>query len=134
MANKYRAVVTTVDGIRFSSKAESKRYSELKLLERAGTIYDLALQPQFKFVVEGKPLLFPNGRQAVFTADFQYREEGRGLVVEDVGSPATRTEAYALKTALFRLLFPKIVFVELGKAKSTKSKWTYRNTRLRSAA
>lgn len=45
--SKYRAVPTMVDGIRFASKKEARRYGELKLLERAGEIWDLELQPKF---------------------------------------------------------------------------------------
>lgn len=45
--HKFNAVKTTVDGIRFDSKREAKRYGELKLLERAGQIRRLRLQPEF---------------------------------------------------------------------------------------
>jgi len=45
--SKYRAVKETVDGITFASKAEARRYAELKLLEKAGVIRDLRLQPEF---------------------------------------------------------------------------------------
>lgn len=45
MKNKYKAVKTTVDGIKFDSKAEARRYTQLKLLERAGQIQpDIILQ------------------------------------------------------------------------------------------
>ncbi len=42
---KYRAQPTIVDGIRFHSKGEARRYQELRLLERAGEITNLELQP-----------------------------------------------------------------------------------------
>ena len=45
--SKYGAVKTTLDGITFASKKEAKRYAELKLLERAGEIEGLELQPKF---------------------------------------------------------------------------------------
>ncbi|MBN1114444.1 MAG: DUF1064 domain-containing protein, partial [Oligoflexia bacterium] len=48
--NKYKNVKTTVDGITFDSKKEADRYSELKLLERAGKIKDLILQPKFEII------------------------------------------------------------------------------------
>lgn len=41
---KYRAVISTLDGIKFASKKEMKRYACLKLLERAGQISDLKRQ------------------------------------------------------------------------------------------
>lgn len=46
--SKYGAVKTEVDGIVFASKKEAKRYQELKLLERAGEIRGLQLQPRFE--------------------------------------------------------------------------------------
>ena len=39
--NKYHAVQTEVDGIRFDGKAEAARWSELRLAERAGAITQL---------------------------------------------------------------------------------------------
>lgn len=45
--HKFGAVPTVVDGVRFHSKAEARRYGELKLLQKAGEIRDLTLQPRF---------------------------------------------------------------------------------------
>lgn len=113
--HKYGAVKTVVDGITFPSKKEARRWSELKLLERAGEIAGLERQPKFYFEIGGKPLKFPNGRRAVFTADFAYADvRAREQVVEDVkGGKATRTEAYALRRVLFEALYPHIRFREV---------------------
>ena len=46
--NKYKAKPLTVDGIRFASQREGSRYRELKLLEKAGQITGLELQPVFE--------------------------------------------------------------------------------------
>lgn len=45
--NKCRNKKVQVDMYIFDSIRESQRYKELKLLERAGTITDLELQPRF---------------------------------------------------------------------------------------
>ena len=45
--SKYGATPTTVDGITFHSAKEARRYGELKLLEYAGEIRGLRLQPEF---------------------------------------------------------------------------------------
>jgi hypothetical protein len=50
MIHKYRAISETVDGHKFPSKAEARRYRELKLLQAAGKIRGLELQPVFKLV------------------------------------------------------------------------------------
>ena len=46
-AHKFGAIATTVDGIRFDSKAEAARYQDLLLLEKAGQIRNLTRQPVF---------------------------------------------------------------------------------------
>jgi dsDNA-binding SOS-regulon protein len=47
--NKYNAKKTVVDGITFHSKKEADRYCELRLLQKAGQISHLELQPVFNF-------------------------------------------------------------------------------------
>lgn len=47
MKSKYKAIPTIVDGIRFKSKGEARRYSQLRLLEKAGKISGLACHPFF---------------------------------------------------------------------------------------
>jgi hypothetical protein len=103
--NKYSAVKTVVDGHKFDSKKEARRYGELKLLKSAGEISWLRLQPKFRFRIDGRNVMirskgYPNGRQATYTADFQY-EQGGKIVVEDVkGGAATDTEASRLRRAM----------------------------------
>lgn len=75
--NKYRAKKTVVDGIVFDSDKEARRYQDLKLLVRAGTIKDLELQHVFPIELNGYKI-------CKYKADFVYRDiEGR-MVVEDV--------------------------------------------------
>lgn len=95
-ANKYRAKATKVDGIRFASQAEAKRYGELKALEKAKEITGLVLQPKFPlYDVTG----FCVGH---WVGDFSYRCHRRGCeVVEDVKSKATRTALYRWKKRHF---------------------------------
>lgn len=47
--SKYHNIKTTVDGILFDSKAEARRYSELKILKQAGLIDSFKRQPSFLF-------------------------------------------------------------------------------------
>jgi hypothetical protein len=96
--HKYGAVATTIDGIRFTSKAEGRRYETLKLMQRAGEIKDLQLQPKFllqdKFQHEGKTV-----RTIYYVADFLYTDKRGKKIVEDV--KGMKTEAYLLKRKLF---------------------------------
>ena len=48
--NKLHNIPTVVDGIRFASRLEARRYSELKLLEKAGEITDLRWQVPFELI------------------------------------------------------------------------------------
>ncbi len=92
--SKYGNRKTTVDGITFDSVKEAARYSTLRLLERAGEITDLELQPTYVLDVNGHPV-------CRYRADFRYREKGR-LVVEDV--KGFKTEEYRLKARLMKAI------------------------------
>lgn len=91
---KYGAIKTEVDGIRFASKREAARYRELKLLERAGAIVGLQLQPSYPLVINGMNC----GR---YVGDFAYLENRR-LVIED--SKGFRTPVYRLKRKLMKAI------------------------------
>jgi len=91
--SKYRAVKETVDGITFASKAEARRYAELKLLEKAGEIFDLRVQPEYDLCA------WQNGNAPVvgkYRADFSYLDvRTKCGVVEDV--KGFRTPLYRWK-------------------------------------
>lgn len=92
--HKFKAQKTTVDGVQFASKKESKRYSILKLLERAGEISGLTLQPEFVLSVNDHLI-------CKYIADFTYTEKGK-VIVEDV--KGFKTREYRLKKKLLRAL------------------------------
>ena len=103
--NKYRNVKVTVDNIIFDSTNEEKSYKELKLLERAGKIKDLVLQPEF-------PLQLSDKANRNYKADFMYYEEDTGkTVVEDV--KGVKTPVYKLKKVRFLYLYPQYDFREI---------------------
>jgi hypothetical protein len=95
--NKYAAQPVEADGYTFASKAEHRRYEQLKLMLLAGEIQDLVLHPKFSLIVYGVKV----GR---YTADFMYFDMRLARrVVEDVkGGNATRTEAYGLRKKLMK--------------------------------
>lgn len=88
--HKYSAIAQVVDGHRFPSKREARRYGELKMLVLAGVITGLQLQPKYPLGVEDNPVLlksqgYPNGRRAAYFADFKYTDQQTGdVIVEDV--------------------------------------------------
>ena len=75
--HKYGAKKTIVDGIKFDSAAEAKRYTSLKSMEKSGMISKLVLQPKFSFCVDGQKMFD-------LIADFQYETENGSIITEDV--------------------------------------------------
>lgn len=100
--NKYKNKKVQVDMYVFDSIAESKRYKELKLLEKAGRIKELELQPRF-LLQEGFKKNGKTYRKIEYVADFQYEENGK-LVVEDV--KGIQTDVFKLKHKLFEHEYP----------------------------
>ena len=100
MRNKFNAIKTTVDGLQFDSRAEARRWQELKMLERAGEIERLERQVQFSLVVEGQTI-------ATYTADFRYWTTAlpKERVVEDVKSaPTAKKRDFVLIRKLMRAI------------------------------
>lgn len=87
--NKYRAQITEVDGIRFHSKREASRWSELKLLEKAGEITDLNRQVRFEFKSHSIEITTERGKPYGYVADFTYRDKSGLRVIEDVKGVTT---------------------------------------------
>lgn len=103
---KYNARKTAVDGITFDSKKEARRYSELKLMEKAGEIYNLELQPRFllqdKFRYKGEAF-----RKVEYIADFRYTDKIGATIVEDV--KGYKTETYNLKKKWFLRQYGELI-------------------------
>lgn len=104
--SKYGATRTTVDGVTFHSAKEARRYQELRLLERAGYIRGLKLQPKFPLYVKPTDSLRSTHALGIkvcdYIADFEYEESDRGYggvkwtyVVED--TKGVLTPMYRLK-------------------------------------
>lgn len=105
---KYRNTPVEVDGVKFDSKAEARRYGELLLLLRAGEIAGLEVQPKFVLTVNGVKV-------CKYFGDFAYVAVNGARVVEDVKSAATRTNpVYRLKKKLLKAC-EGIDITEVGK-------------------
>ena len=109
MYRKYHNTKTVADGIKFDSRLEAERYAQLKLMERAGDIRDLELQPEYELI----PSFKKDGktwRRTVYKADFRYiLAEGDRIIIEDVkGSTAVITDVFRLKQKLFEYRYPEL--------------------------
>jgi len=97
-----------LDGITFDSGREMQRYLELKLLERAGVILNLVLQPRFPITIAGVEIRLKSkrfhkeGRHLTYVADFRYIDAESGkVIIEDVKMQSGHlTEGYRIKRAL----------------------------------
>lgn len=94
--SKYRNRPVTIEGIRFASGREAKRWRELRLMEQAGLISALATQVTFPLTVNGQLI-------CKYIADFVYFDEKEGReVIED--AKGFRTPAYKIKRKLLLAL------------------------------
>ena len=104
MESKYKNKKTQIDMYIFDSTKEAKRYRELKLLEMAGEISNLELQPRFllqeSFKKNGKIY-----RKIEYVADFKYIENGK-TIVEDV--KGLQTDVFKIKHKLFEKKYPDL--------------------------
>ena len=114
--NKYRNKKVVIDNILFDSKKEARRYKELKLMEKAGLITNLVLQPKYEilksFKRRGK-----THRKIEYIADFGYFDnERQAEIIEDI--KGISTDVFNIKKKLFLYqLDESIVFLVIKKNK-----------------
>lgn len=90
--SKFKNKKPIIDGIKFDSISESRRYIQLKHLQELGEISHLRLQPNYPYYdKKNKKVLFK------YIADFDYCTEHGEVIVEDVKS------AYTAKLPIYRL-------------------------------
>lgn len=97
---KYNNKITVVDNIKFHSRKESLRYSQLKLYEKGELIANLRLQVAYELI----PKLVINGkteRAIKYVADFVYTDTVNNReIVEDC--KGFKTDIYKLKYRLMK--------------------------------
>ncbi|MDB4868270.1 MAG: hypothetical protein JWR03_2603 [Cohnella sp.] len=108
--SKMRNILTVVDGITFSSRAEANRYCELKASMSAGIVHLFVRQPRF-LLQEGYE---KNGEwfgKLEYVADFLVIYTDGRVEIEDVKGRRTRT--YIDKRKLFERRYPHLQIVEV---------------------
>ena len=106
MRNKYHNRKVIVDGLKFDSIKEAKRWRELCLLYRAGEIGEVERQVEF-LLIPSQRTRTPDGktkteRAVKYRADFVYLDKNGRKVVEDV--KGVRTKEYIIKRKLLLFL------------------------------
>lgn len=107
--NKYSNNKTIIDGIKFDSKKEATRYSQLKLLERAKEINNLTIQPKYELQEHFRDNTGVMQKAITYTADFSYIYKDK-VYVEDV--KGMKTDVYKIKKKLFLKKYPFVIFKE----------------------
>ena len=109
--SKMQSVECVVDGIKFQSRLEGRRYVQLKLMEQAGLIKDLELQP--KFLIQDT-VCDPYTHKKLFPihyiGDFLYNAEGQ-KICEDTKGFFTPVARIKLKLVVPR--YPETKFIIL---------------------
>lgn len=96
--SKYNNEKAEVDGKKFDSTKESKRYLELKSMVERGEISELHEQVKFTFTHNGVKI-------CSYIADFTYNKDGKE-VVEDVKSEMTKKlPVYKMKKKMMVAFF-----------------------------
>lgn len=106
MRSKYHNRKVIVDGLKFDSVKEAKRWRELCLLYRAGEIGEVERQVEF-VLIPAQRTRTPDGkakteRAVKYIADFVYLDKNGRQVVEDV--KGVRTKEYIIKRKLLLFL------------------------------
>jgi hypothetical protein len=97
--NKYRARKITIDGITFDSAAEARRWSQLRLMQRAGEITCLRRQVAYVLAPAVRYAQAKRGTPALrYIADFQYETKTGETITEDV--KGVLTEGFGIKRHL----------------------------------
>ena len=112
--SKLQSIECIVDGIKFQSRLEARRYTQLKQMEQEGVIRNLVLQP--KFLLQEKfedPYTHKKYQPIYYIGDFLYVADGCQQVVEEIKGFAT--EVFRLKFKLVIHKYPEIKFVLLKK-------------------
>lgn len=97
--SKYKAQRVEIDGIKFSSKKEGKRYQELKALQHFGDV---------KFFLRQTPFYLPGGVK--YLLDFLVFWTNGNITYEDV--KGFKTPTYKLKKKMVEALYP-ILIIEI---------------------
>lgn len=93
LKHKFKAIATELDGIKFASKKEAKRYRELKLLEQS---------EELLFFLRQVPFHLPGNTK--YICDFLCFWKDGNVTIEDV--KGMKTPMYLLKKKQVETIYP----------------------------
>lgn len=110
--NKYGNKKVLVNGEKFDSKRELRRYYQLLALQGAKEIRELQKQIKYELQEGFRDFQGKWHRPITYTADFVYRDKkyNWNVVVED--AKGFRTEVFKIKKKLLIKKYPHVIFLE----------------------
>jgi len=93
LKHKFRAIPTELDGIKFASRKEARRYRELRLLEKSGELLFFLRQVPFHLPANVK-----------YVCDFLCFWKDDTVTIEDV--KGIKTPLYVLKKKQVEAIYP----------------------------
>ena len=93
LTHKFRAIPTELDGIKFASRKEAKRYRELRLLEKSGELL---------FFLRQVPFHLPGNVK--YVCDFFCFWKDGNITIEDV--KGIKMPMYVLKKKQVEAIYP----------------------------
>lgn len=112
--SKYKAKksIDPITGVKYDSKKEHRRASQLKLLERGGKVSNLKEQVRFELLPTFKDNQNKTERSIVYVADFTYNKDGKEIVEDLKSSMTAKLPTYVMKRKLFKARYPQYIFYE----------------------
>ncbi|MBO9441396.1 DUF1064 domain-containing protein [Phaeobacter italicus] len=107
--NKFNAVAVTVDGIRFASLKEARRWGQLRLLEEGGEIRNLRRQVRIDLEGKNGPLRTRTGRQMRLTVDFAYEDKRLNWAEVYEDSKGAITRDYEVRRAVAQAMGIEVI-------------------------
>ena len=107
--NKFNAIATTVDGIRFDSLKEARRWGQLRLLEKGGKIRNLRRQVRIDLEGKNGPLRTRTGRQMRLTVDFVYEDQRLNWAEVYEDSKVAITRDYEVRRAVAQAMGLEVI-------------------------
>jgi hypothetical protein len=106
---KYHNIKTVIDGIKFDSVKESKRYAYLNLLKRAGEIKSVEHHKKYVLLESFTNAQGIHRSPISYTPDFVVTRNDGTIYAEDIkGAEEIITDLFSIKRKLFEKRYPEI--------------------------
>ena len=111
--NKFNARKVEIDGIKFDSQKEARRYQELLLLQKAGEVMRFDVHPRYTLWANAPEYQRLSVLIGHYSPDFYVLYSSGEVVIEDVKSEPSKTTAYRLRKKIFEANYWPLTVTEI---------------------